>query len=228
MRWRRKGPDDRRLDALAKAAPGPLRDYLEVPFPDPSTPVEDLRLLAVDLETTGLDPRGGHVLSVGFVPVDGLTIDLSGARHLVVSSGAEVGQSATFHGLTDDAVAAGVPIAEALTEVLPALAGRVLLAHFAQIEQGFLSAACQRLWGAPMPCAVVDTMELQRRLVTTVFTVEPPTGAVRLWAARARFGLPVYRAHEALTDAVACAELYLAQVAEIADGGPPALRHVAL
>ena len=44
---------------------------------------------------------------------------------------------------------------------------------------------------------------------------EPEPGALRLWAARKRRGLPVYRAHEALSDALACAELYLAQRAEL-------------
>ena len=39
-------------------------------------------------------------------------------------------------------------------------------------------------------------------------------GQLRLWNARTRYGLPVYKAHNALTDAVATAELYLAQVAE--------------
>ena len=54
-------------------------------------------------------------------------------------------------------------------------------------------------------------------------------GALRLWTARERRGLPVYRAHEALTDALACAELYLAQRAELAARRPETtltLRHV--
>ena len=36
-----------------------------------------------------------------------------------------------------------------------------------------------------------------------------------MWAARGQYGLPRYAAHAALTDALACAELYLAQVAEL-------------
>ena len=41
----------------------------------------------------------------------------------------------------------------------------------------------------------------------------------RLWTARERYGLPTYRAHECLIDAIACAELYLAQVAEMRSQG---------
>ena len=43
--------------------------------------------------------------------------------------------------------------------------------------------------------------------------------SLRLWTARERYGLPSYRAHECLIDAIACAELYLAQVAEMRSQG---------
>ena len=70
---------------------------------------------------------------------------------------------------------------------------------------------------------------LERRAVAGGWGSEPEGGALRLWAARERRGLPVYRAHEALTDALACAELYLAQAAELAARSPETtltLRHV--
>ncbi len=217
----RRTADDRRVRALRTVGPGPLRDYLEVPLPDPATPVDDLALLAVDIETTGLDPRTDRLLSIGWIPVDGRAIILAGGRRVVVRAGGEVGRSATVHGLTDDVLASGMPLEEAVGELLQDLAGRVLLAHFADIETGFLSCACQRIWGGEMPCSVVDTMVLERRAVDErphrhAWGGAAEPGALRLGAARARRGLPVYRAHEALTDALACAELYLAQCAELA------------
>ena len=216
----RRTPQERRARALRSAPPGPVRDHLAVPLPDPDTPLETLRLLAVDIETTGLDPRRDRVLSIGFVPVDGGSVVLGGAGRAVVRDDTGVGQSATVHGLTDDELATGIPLADAVTVLLRALAGRVLLAHYARIETSFLSAACERSWGAGMPCAVVDTFELERRAVAPRWGSEPEKGALRLWTARERRGLPVYRAHEALTDALACAELYLALRAELAARSP--------
>lgn len=214
----RRSPHRRRESVLAAAPDGPLRDYLSVPFPDPGTPLDRLPLLAADVETTGLDPERDRVVAVGWVPVDGSSIDLSGARRRVVATRKEVGESATVHGLTDDAVAAGeIPI-RVLEELLGVLAGRVLLAHHASIEVGFLDAACRRVYGAPFVGASVDTLALQRRVLATATAVDPELqpGVLRLWAARERYGLPRYRAHEPLTDALACAELYLAQGAELA------------
>lgn len=213
----RRSSQRRREAAAGKAPPGPLRDYLSTPFPDLETPLERLPLLAVDVETTGLDPESDRVVAVGWVPVDGPIIDLSRAERLVVATRRDVGQSATVHGLTDDAIAAGVAPMEALEELLGVLAGRVLLAHHAAIEVGFLAAACRRVYGVPLVATSVDTLVLQRRVLTEGVgsPADPPPGSLRLWAARERYALPRYRAHDPLTDALACAELYLAQGAEL-------------
>ena len=212
--------------AARRVAPGPLADLLAAPVPEPDIEAGELPLLAVDLETTGLDARSDRVLSIGFVPVDGLQVRLAGARHIVVAAGVPVGQSATVHGLTDDVVAAGMPVADAVAEVVEAMRGRVLLAHFARIESEFLSAVCREVWGAPLVAPVVDTFAIEERLVRSPFDAAPVTGQLRLWATRERYGLPVYRAHEALTDAIACAELWLAQVARLAEDGPVTLRRL--
>ena len=228
VRLRRFALAGPRRRARERAAPGPLRDALAVPLPDVNTPIDRLPLLAVDIETTGLDADRDRVLSVGWVPVDGRGVVLAGARYRVVrpEDGESVGPSATVHGLTDDDVAAGVPLADAVAEMLADLAGRILLVHFARIEAEFLGRACRRLWGADLPWPVIDTLQLEHHLITTAWQPDPPAGALRLWAARERYGLPHTGPHHALTDAVACAELYLAQIAELGRGRPLALRRL--
>ncbi len=213
----------RRDRALASLPQGPLRALLAEPAPDPSLPLSQVQLLAIDLETTGLDPRKDHILSVGYVAVDGLSITLGHAGQAVIKAGIEVGQSAVVHGLTDDDLACGRELEDVLPGVLEALRGRILLAHFAGIEQRFLATACKRLYGHEATFTVVDTFELQRRITTAAFR-HVREGALRLGTCRANFGLPRYKAHEALTDALACAELYLAQVTLLAgDGAAEAL-----
>ncbi|MGA4508867.1 exonuclease domain-containing protein [Propionibacteriaceae bacterium G1746] len=211
-------PTRRRRRALAAAPPGALHDFLAVDPPTPDTPVDELGLLAIDLETTGFDPATDLILSVGFVPVDGRRITLGGARRILVAqpdTGAGVGESATIHGLTDDQVATeGLPLAEVLDLTLAAMQGRALLAHYSNLETGFLGAACRLVHGVEPPWVDVDTLDIAYRLLTVGHYDEPPRQSLRLWAARARFGLPTYKAHDALTDALACAELYLALVEE--------------
>lgn len=169
----------------------------------------------LDVETTGLDPRTDHLLSVGWVPIAGMALVLAQARELRVRPPGEVdvGASASLHRLTDDLLADAAPLCDVLPRLLDALHGRVLLAHHAPIELDFLAEATLAAYGARPPITSVDTMALQHRL--TAHHHGRVGGSLRLDAARRTFGLPRYTAHHALTDAIAAGELLLAQVAEL-------------
>lgn len=195
--------------------PGPLRDLAAAPPPPLTTPVSQLELLALDLETTGLDPRTDHVLSLGWVPVVRGQVLLAEAHEHRVRppEGVEVGSSATLHRLTDDALADAAPLTEVLPLLLDALRGRVLLAHHAALEVDFVGAATVAAYDARPPLTVVDTLAVEHRLRADVNG--EVHGSLRLDAARRAHGLPGYAAHHALTDALAAAELLLAQVAEL-------------
>lgn len=179
-----------------------------------SVPASGPRLLALDVETTGLVPGRDHVVSVGWVPVDGDRLDLAGARRFVVR-GDDPGAAADIHGLTHHDLAAGTPLPEVLAELRRALEGRALLAHHATFDLGFLQAAFREV-GERMPrVTVVCTLTLHKRLLRADRLAEWSAGALRLWTARERFGMPAGPPHDALGDALACAELYLGQVAEL-------------
>lgn len=207
---RQRPPDPSRYPA------GPVRDLATAAAARPDTPVDELDLLAVDVETTGLDPRRDQVLEVGWVPVRRGQVVLGEAAQVVVRppDGTDVGHSATVHGLTDDALASEPLLGEVLPELFAALRGHVLLAHHAPIEIGFLERAARETFDARLPLTAVDTMDLQHRLVVGDHGEVRPD-RLRLDDARRQFGLPRYTAHRALTDAIATGELFLAQVAEL-------------
>lgn len=196
--------------------PGPVRELAAAPPPRPVTPVAAVEFLAVDIETTGLNPRRDHVLAAGWVPVTAGQVMLADAREVLVRppSGVSVGSSATVHGLTDDEVAHAVTLTDVLPELLAALHGRVLLAHHTPIELRFLRRASRAAYDCGLPLTAVDTVSLQRRLFADAHDAVAP-GLLRLHGARDHFGLPRYRAHHALIDAIAAGELLLAQVGEL-------------
>lgn len=212
MSWFRRGNA-----SLAPRVPeGGLRRYLETPPQPKGTRVSDALLLAVDLETTGLDPRSDHIVSMGMVDVVGLKIPMGSADGYLVSQGVDVGQSAVFHQLTDDRIAAeGVPLEVALDRLFAALAGKTLLAHHAPIEEGFLRTAVASCYGVTITIPTVDTMSLGLKAIGEA---PGPPDEARLWRLRHRSGLPSYRGHDATTDALACAELYLALAQELGLG----------
>jgi DNA polymerase-3 subunit epsilon len=204
------GKDYQRKKALARAAPGPLADYLATPFPDKQSDCRELEIVAIDLETTGLDPRTDDILSIGLVHIDHFAVKLSTAWHSIVRIDRDIpGDSAVIHHITDDRSAAGVPIDALLPELLRRLAGRPMLVHYSPIEQNFISASCERLYGAPFVAPIVDTLEIGQRVFERRNHLIQP-GDLRLFNLRPRYNLPQYKAHNALSDALATAELFLA------------------
>ena len=204
------GKDHKRKRALAKAAPGPLADYLATPFPHKHSNCRDLEIVAIDLETTGLDPEKDEILSIGLVHIEGWGVKLSTSWHSIVRINKAIpGETAVIHQITDDQSAAGAPLEELLPVVLKRLAGRVMLVHYSPIEQNFLSAACQKLYGAPFVAPIIDTLEVaQNTYQRRNHTIQP--GDLRLFNLRPRYNLPQYKAHNALSDALATAEVFLA------------------
>ena len=191
------------------------RAYLEAPLPDIRQPLARASFLALDFETTGLNPRTDRILSMGFVPLEEGRIRLGQARHCLVDAGIPLkGESVAVHHITDAEARHGCGLKEMMDVLLPAMTGRILLVHYAAVERRFLHAAMKALYGAVLPFHVVDTMELERRRLIRANPHVKPTD-LRLAACRARHGLPPHRPHHALEDAIATAELFLAQNAAL-------------
>lgn len=206
--------DRHRRRLAAKSPAGPVQEYLATPFPSPATDCRKVEFLALDLETTGLDPVQDHILSMGWVVVKGIIIDLSTAEHRLVRPSIDIPESsAVIHMITDDAAARGEALETALADLLKRLSGRVLIAHHAKIEVGFIKAACTRLFNARFIVPTVDTLKLAKEWLDRRNQTYR-SGDLRLDALRARYNLPRYRAHDALVDALAAAELFLAMIAE--------------
>lgn len=203
----------RRRHLAAKAPPGPLKRFLSVPFPPSDADVRELEYVALDLEATGLDPKRDDILSVGFVRLHGMRIDLGSAGRRLVRPTRPIPQdTAVIHRILDDQAAEGVPIASALDELLELLTGRVLVVHHAPFELRFLRSVCTRVYGGGFLIPTVDTQAIERHWLERRNRPFSP-GQLRLANLREQYNLPRYRAHDALSDALAAAELFTAQMA---------------
>lgn len=216
--------EHRRRKLLKEAPVGPLRDFLAVPFPSPREDCRDVEYVAMDLETTGVDPREDEIISFGLVCLTGRSIDLSTAQHRLVAPTREIPEtSAVIHAITDERAASGEPLAPVLTQVLKMLAGKVLVAHHARFEVQFMKAACMQIFGGRFLIPVVDTQAITRRWLERRNMAYGPKD-LRLGALRERYNLPRYPAHNALSDALSAAEVFLAQLAQGDSGQARRLR----
>lgn len=220
--------DFRRRQLLKKAPPGPLHDYLATEHPDPNRDFRDIDYLALDLETTGLDARQHEILSFGYVLCRGTLIELSSAQHHLIRPKQAINESSVvIHQITDDTAAHGQRLATVLGELLAQLQGKVLIAHYAALELSFLKAACQKIYGASIIIPTIDTLWLAKRRLERQ-NKTPSAKSLRLAALRDHYHLPRYRAHDALSDALAAAELFMALAEECASHTPLRLKPLLL
>lgn len=196
-----------------------LQAYYRRGMVDPLTPIREVPLVALDFETTGLDTRRHGIVSIGLVPLDSRRIRCAEARHwLVKPRKALTAESVAVHGITHSQVAGAPELLTILDELLAQLRGRVVVAHYGRLERRFLDAALKAHIGEGIDFPLIDTMELEarchrRRLVWWARLLGRQPESIRLAQSRSRYHLPHYRPHDALTDALACAELLLAQLA---------------
>lgn len=213
----------RRLMAL-RLPPGPLRNFHRAGLPSGGTDWRAVDYVALDFETTGRDPQSEEIVCAGWVVLRGPSIELATARRRLVRPSKPMSEpSAVIHAITDDEAARGEPIAAVLVDLLDVLAGRVLIAHYARAELGFLEWSCRRCFGAGLLLPVVDTLQIGRWRLEREGQM-PVRGELRLDGLRARVGLPPHTMHDALGDAVATAELFLAQAEHQSAGEPMPLR----
>jgi DNA polymerase-3 subunit epsilon len=219
-------PQQQRRRLLRRVDDGPLKEYLEVPLPSRRSNILDCEFLALDFETTGLDPRREAILSIGYTLLQrGRILMRSNAHHIVMVNKSIPEESVVVHKITDDRARSGSHLHDVLPLLLRQMAGRVLLVHYGAIERNFLNAACRQIYGQQPPLLIADTLQIEKqRLQRSQSTTT--INQLRLFNLRKQYGLPRYNAHSALEDAIATAELFLAQVAAISNGKALPLKYV--
>ncbi|SFI12728.1 DNA polymerase-3 subunit epsilon [Pseudomonas guineae] len=207
--------------ALAASAQDPsLRAFYQAGSVAADTPLEQVPLLALDVETTGLDANQHAIVSLGLLPFNLKRIRCGEAHYWVVKPASELSsQSVTFHHITHSDIRHAPRLGQILDELLTAMAGKVMVVHYRNIERSFLDQAVREQLGEGLQFPVIDTMQLEARLYPKrqpgwfdrLLGRQPVS--IRLADSRQRYNLPSYQAHHALTDALATAELLQAQVA---------------
>jgi len=208
----------KRKRLLDKIPEGALHDYYETPFPAPKSKVSDISFVVLDFETTGLDIKYDHLVSVGLIEIDQLGVNLDSAWHEIIKTSRDLPeQSTVIHEITDDMVNLGEEVNLVFEKLLARLKGRVLIAHHAQIELGYLKKISRELYQQDFIIPVIDTQVLaKRQLQREQVTLEK--NSLRLFNLRERYKLPAYKAHNALSDALSTAELFLALMADLYPG----------
>ncbi|GAB6926402.1 hypothetical protein JCM10914A_03850 [Paenibacillus sp. JCM 10914] len=174
------------------------------------TPLDELEVVVFDLETTGFNyQHGDEILSLGAVRVVGEQVKKEETFHMVVNSGVPVPPFITeLTGISQHMVDAAPPLMEGLHDFMAFVGGRVLVAHAAAHDRGFLNAALWKTSKVRLTHRLLDTMMLAQKLY-------PGQSDYSLDELLHNSRIPVEGRHHALSDACMTARLWADYITEI-------------
>ncbi|MGN1306981.1 MAG: exonuclease domain-containing protein, partial [Faecousia sp.] len=160
----------------------------------------DGEFVAFDLETTGLSAEKEVITEIGAVILrDGEVVD---TFQTFVDPKRPLEQKIVeLTGITDAMLRGAPDISEALPDFLRFCGDRPLVAHNADFDVGFLTAACERL-DIPFDPTYIDTLVLSQNLM-------PHLSKHKLNIVADALSLPDFNHHRASDDALTCGYLYL-------------------
>ena len=165
------------------------------------------RLMVLDTETTGIDPKEGHrIIEVGAVEIFKREITNT-EFHKYVQPNRNVGDSVNIHGITDKFLINKPQFEKISDDLLSFIEGATLIIHNAPFDLGFLNNEL-KIIGVKKKiedlCSVIDTLELSKE--------QRPGTMHNLDALCRRFGVDTSARtrHGALLDAQILAQVYIA------------------
>ena len=178
---------------------------------DPPPPGE---WVALDCETTGLNVRSDEIIAIGAVRIVGQRILTSERLELLVRPDKGVpAPSVRIHRLRERDVAQGLPLADAMRQLLRFIGSRPLVGYYLEFDVAMLNRAVWPLlgMGLPQPKIEVSALYYEHK-----FRQLPPYKQqdnadidLRFSTLMDDLGLPRREAHDALNDAVMAALAFI-------------------
>ena len=166
--------------------------------------------VALDCETTGLNPRSDEIIAIGAVRIVGNRVLTSERLELLVRPEHGVSaESIRVHRLREQDVQDGVPAEEAMRRLLHFIGARPLVGYYLEFDVAMINRTLKRTLGLTLP---QEKIEVSRLYYDHVFQQLPPHKQQENTEIDLRFatimdalGLPTRDAHDALNDAVMAA-----------------------
>jgi DNA polymerase III subunit epsilon len=165
--------------------------------------------VSVDCETTGLSPRKDDIVTVAAIRIRGNRILTSERFEATVKPRAKLNADAIkVHRLREQDVAAGRSIDEVLPELLRFIGSRPLVGFYLEFDAAMLNKHVRRLLGIELPNEQIEVSGIYYR---RKYGDAPPGTQVdlRFMSIMADLGLPLLDQHDAYSDALMTAMMYL-------------------
>ena len=166
-------------------------------------------VVALDCETTGLNPRVDDIVAIAAVRIKGNRILLSGRFQALIRPETMLQAGAIkVHGLRERDVAAGRPMHQILPELLHFIGGQPLVGYYIDFDVQMLNKYILPYIQTKLPNPLI---EVSRLYYERKYRGAPPEAILDLsfTSILADLGIPPLEQHDALNDAVMAGMMYL-------------------
>lgn len=173
-------------------------------------------LMALDCETTGLDPRRAELVSVAAVPIRAGRVRAGAALELHLAPPASLsGDSIRIHRLRGVDLEQGVTVDHALEQLLAFIGNRPLVGWCLDFDLAVINRYLRPALGFDLPNPVVELSDLYRKRER--YRSPDALPDLRFERVAGKLGVPVIGRHTARGDATTAALMYLKLNPAVAD-----------
>ena len=161
--------------------------------------------VALDCEATGLDVKRDQIISIGAVRIVGNRLLTSQRLELIVRPERSMAHaSMRVHRLRERDVAAGMPLEQAMRQLLEFIGSRPLVGYYLEFDVGLINRAIWPMLGVGLPQSRIDISSLYYDMKNRRLQAQLRNGTIdlRFETIMRELELPCRDAHDALNDAV--------------------------
>ena len=194
-------------------------------------PLTDYSFAVCDTELTGLNKRKDEIISIGAVRIVNLRIELDQTFHRYIRPvNINPNEATLIHRITPEKLKKADSAQEVLPQFIEFCDNSLIVGHFVGLDMYFLNKTARQVLGGSLSNPGIDTMRLARRYQdrgsADHYGHHDHASSYTLDALAKEFGLPVFKPHDALEDALQTAYLFLFLVKKFRDGGINSLKEL--
>ena len=166
-------------------------------------------IVSIDCETTSLDVKEAEIISIGAVKIRGNTILTSESFYVIVKpEGMLQAANVTVHGLRPKDLSNGIPVQDAIRQLLAFVGGRPLLGYYLEYDVAMINKFLQPMLGIKLPQKQIEVSSLYARQEAK-YNYYDNYVDLRMASIIKKLQIPDLPRHDALNDAINVAVMYL-------------------
>jgi len=198
---------------------------------DQTRPLTDYTFVVCDTELSGFDRKRDEIISIGAVMIRDLQIDLSATFHQYIRpANTKHTQATLIHRITPQQLIKARPLEEVLPDFIEFVGNSLMVGHYVALDMDFLNRAARKVFDGTLSNPGIDTIRMaqgyRRVLLGHFHEKDTQSYSYALEDLAKEYHLPIFKAHDALEDAMQTAYLFLFLLKKFRKGGLLTLKDI--